>query len=446
MISSHGRSRSHLAVSLLHPDKAKGDLLQDDIQNAGNGDAQKGLDSPLSGLATGSRPSISAYEVSPQSPVKLRSPTQLASPSLNYTSAGSSDARRASTHGNNVSVEQSVRMFRLFEALRNGDLPAITKALKDASSRGRDGDTRASMDSSRSIPMTAGSLNGTTTLHLAIQCAEQSVLKYILTQATKDPEISIDINARDKDGNTPLHLAAMLGQSEVVRLLLTQDSIDDTLPNLQGRSPLDIARSPETFQQLQLARSIFLDSKIKEIQQLVSAGDYEVLQNLLVNPRVHAVLDINGTELATDPLIVQSGGTLLHEAARKKNLRLIETLLLNGADPFRRDRHGKLPQDCTKDDRTRAILSKSPAAAAAQMSIQEKAVLGDTSLRNPAALATNTAGERLAAGKESREMKGYLKKWTNYSGGYKLRWFVLEDGVLSYYKHQGMNLLNLLYR
>jgi hypothetical protein len=34
-------------------------------------------------------------------------------------------------------------------------------------------------------------------------------------------------------------------------------------------------------------------------------------------------------------------------------------------------------------------------------------------------------------------MKGYLKKWTNYTSGYKLRWFVLEDGVLSYYKHQG---------
>jgi hypothetical protein len=36
-------------------------------------------------------------------------------------------------------------------------------------------------------------------------------------------------------------------------------------------------------------------------------------------------------------------------------------------------------------------------------------------------------------------MKGYLKKWTNYTSGYKLRWFVLEDGVLSYYKHQGMS-------
>ena len=123
---------------------------------------------------------------------------------------------------------------------------------------------------------------------------------------------------------------------------------------------------------------------------------------------------------------MQSGGTLLHEAARKKDMKLIQLLLLNGADPFRRDRKGKLPQDVTKDDRTRAILKKSPAATAAQRGIQEKAILGGY---------TTDGG---MGGRESREMKGYLKKWTNYTSGYKLRWFVLEDGVLSYYKHQGM--------
>lgn len=425
-------------MSLLHPDKAKGDISKDDIQDAGNGDAARGTYPLSSGYVAGNKPLNAVSEMSPHSPVTPRSPNHLASPLLKQISAETTDTRR----GNSLSVEQSVRMFRLYETLRDGDLPAITKALKEASARsGGDEDTRTSMDSFRSAPMTTGSLNGTTILHLAIQCAERSVVEYILTQATKDPKISLDINARDKDGNTPLHLAAILGQAEVVRLLLAQDGVDDTLANIQGRSPLELARNPETFQQLQLARSVFLESKITEIHRLVSARDHEALQNLLVNPRIHAVLDINSTELATDPIIVHSGGTLLHEAARKKNIRLIETLLLNGADPFRRDRHGKLPQDVTKDDRTRAVLNKSPAAAAAQMSVQEKAVLGDTSFRNPAALAIYTTGERLAVGKESREMKGYLKKWTNYSGGYKLRWFVLEDGVLSYYKHQGMKCL-----
>lgn len=32
------------------------------------------------------------------------------------------------------------------------------------------------------------------------------------------------------------------------------------------------------------------------------------------------------------------------------------------------------------------------------------------------------------------EMKGFLLKWTNYIKGYQRRWFVLSDGVLSYYR------------
>lgn len=33
-------------------------------------------------------------------------------------------------------------------------------------------------------------------------------------------------------------------------------------------------------------------------------------------------------------------------------------------------------------------------------------------------------------------MEGYFNKWTNYAEGYKKRWFVLEEGILSYYKSQ----------
>ena len=33
-------------------------------------------------------------------------------------------------------------------------------------------------------------------------------------------------------------------------------------------------------------------------------------------------------------------------------------------------------------------------------------------------------------------MEGNLLKWTNYWMGWQLRWFVLKDGVLSYYNNQ----------
>ncbi|CAH2093748.1 unnamed protein product [Euphydryas editha] len=34
------------------------------------------------------------------------------------------------------------------------------------------------------------------------------------------------------------------------------------------------------------------------------------------------------------------------------------------------------------------------------------------------------------------EKKGWLFKWTNYLKGYQRRWFVLSNGLLSYYRNQ----------
>ncbi len=329
-----------------------------------------------------------------------------------------------------------MRLFRLFEALRSGDTTAIRRAMRDShgasADSGSDGEDTQSRVSSR--------LHGTSVLHLAIQCADLHVIEFLLSGEPETGEPNVDINAKDRDGNTPLHVAAMLGRTPVVRLLLERDGVIDSVSNYQGQTPLDLARTPEIFQQLQLARSIFIDSKLKEIHELVAAGDYEGLEKLLVDPRVQSTLDLNGVELATELQTVETGGTLLHEAARKRDMKLIQLLLLNGADPFRRDRKGKLPQDVTKDDRTRAILKRSPAAAAAQRGIQERTVLGASA---PQAAA---ASDGALGGKEGREMKGYLKKWTNYTGGYKLRWFVLEDGVLSYYKHQGVKSPHLYHK
>lgn len=301
------------------------------------------------------------------------------------------------------SIEDSVRTFRIFEILRSGDTGAIDKAIADAPS-----------------------VSGTTILHLAIQCAEPPTVQHVIGKTEGK-----DVNTQDKEGNTPLHLAAQLGRTPIVKSLLDLPDVNDTITNHHGKYPIDLARTPDIFEQLQLARSIFVEHAIKQIQRLVAQKDYKSVESLLVEPRVEGALDVNTLELATDPLTVQSGGTLLHEAARQKDIQLAQILLMHGADPFRRDRKGKLPQDVTKDEKTRAILKKSPAAAAAQRGIQERAILGTNSNQ-----ARSPAGAAPEAGKDAREMKGYLKKWTNYTSGYKLRWFVLEDGVLSYYKHQ----------
>jgi hypothetical protein len=313
-------------------------------------------------------------------------------------------------------------MFRIFEALRSGDTTAISKAIKDQ---------KTSQDDPAG---TSSALEGTTILHLAIQCAEAPVVEYVLSDLETVAGPASAINAGDRDGNTPLHLAAKIGRAPIVQLLLDQEGVNDSATNFQGQTPLDLAYSPEIFQQLQLSRSLFVDTTIRNIHDLVGQKKYAELEKLLTDSRIRSTMDVNGIELATDRLTMDTGGTLLHEAARKKDMKLIQLLLMNGADPFRRDRKGKLPQDVTKDERTRHILKKSPAAEAAQRSVQEKTILGSAAAQTSGA---STAADGPLGGKESREMKGYLKKWTNYTGGWKLRWFVLEEGVLSYYKHQG---------
>ncbi|KAI1778879.1 oxysterol binding protein [Hypoxylon cercidicola] len=321
-----------------------------------------------------------------------------------------------------TTLEQSVRKFRIVEALRSGNTAAISKAIRETSEGGPRVST-SSVNGGHPVP-----LDDTTVLHLAIQCAEYDVVEYVLSDGVG----YIDVNARDKDGNVPLHVAASQGRSPIVRLLLEQKDINDAVANNQGKLPLDIARSPDIFQQLQLARTLFVQDKVKQVQDLVRSGAYDTLGQVLEEPRVKTILDINSIELPCEPITVQTGGTLLHEAARKKDTKLIQALLLHGADPFQRDRKGKLPQQVTNDDITRAMLKRSPAAVAAQRGIQEKAVLGHaTSQGGPSSAVTGDA----LVGREP-QMKGYLKKWTNYRKGYQLRWFVLENGVLSYYKHQ----------
>ena len=213
------------------------------------------------------------------------------SPAMDGTSEGSGSSQNPAAPSSPTikggSIEQSVKLFRVFEALRNGDTTAISRAIREQSTPGdpEGGRTSLSLPNART--------EGTSILHLAIQCAELPVIEFVLFNAGA-PNSPIDVNGRDRDGNTPLHLAATLGRTLVVRTLLDQPGINDSITNYNGQTALDLARTPDIFQQLQLARSIYIETNVKRIQQLVTSGDLDTLESVLQDAHIQTTLDVNG--------------------------------------------------------------------------------------------------------------------------------------------------------
>lgn len=102
----------------------------------------------------------------------------------------------------------------------------------------------------------------------------------------------------------------------------------------------------------------------------------------------------------------KSGNDVLHAAVRAKDAPLITASIRRGADPFVKDMNGNTAESMTNDPSVHALLRQLMNAEA------------DQSIR------TN----------QSPTYRGFLGKWTNMVGGYKMRWFVLKDGILSYYQ------------
>jgi oxysterol-binding protein 1 len=98
----------------------------------------------------------------------------------------------------------------------------------------------------------------------------------------------------------------------------------------------------------------FLDASFRSILRTYISSPPKAQPNpaliaLLNSPRVRFV---NISYLDDD-----SGASLLHEAAKRKDLRLIELAVRAGADVFVRDRKGRVVYDAAgKDDRVRVFL------------------------------------------------------------------------------------------
>ncbi|KAH9931318.1 Oxysterol-binding protein-domain-containing protein [Fomitopsis serialis] len=261
-----------------------------------------------------------------------------------------------SVESHTVWTPDPLYQVKLLSALRSGD-PARIHTFLSALNK----DSRRSVEGDNDL--------GATALHLAIRCASTDTVALLLAHRAISPNSVHPPGS----GTTALHLAASIARVEVVNLLLDQEGLTTHSETVRGGRALMLRRGRRL------------------------RGQFKDLIKLLSSPRIRHV-DLSYLDES-------SGRTLLHEAVRRKDLRLVELAVRAGADVFARDRHGKAVYDSAgKDDRVKAFLR--------QFTNQ------DPSLLKPASDA------------EPPELKGYLNKYTNVAKGYNTRWFVLKEGVL----------------
>ncbi|KAG7663106.1 uncharacterized protein J8A68_003378 [[Candida] subhashii] len=312
----------------------------------------------------------------------------------NSTSGDTSISSSSSTS----QLSSSLLRLKLLDALRGGDNQKIDSIINElASCKTHTLQTQDIVQLKETI------------FHYAVQVASLNVLQFLISNSNK---YNIDINAQDKDGNTPLHLAAMANRLDIVKYLLSLPNINDTIVNLNKKQPVEVCKDVTIAQLMQFERAKFVEKSAGELRAFFSNRDFQNLENLLVNnPRASELLDINGA----DP---ETGNTVLHEFISKNDIEMCDWILKHGGDPFKRDKRGKLPIDLVhSNDRLKKLL---------------KSARKDQNIMDPVATTSNAIKTGNAP-----TYKGYLRKWTNFASGYKLRYFILDSqGILSYYTNQ----------
>ncbi|CAI4037876.1 hypothetical protein SMKI_04G2120 [Saccharomyces mikatae IFO 1815] len=266
-------------------------------------------------------------------------------------------------------------------------------------------------------------------LHYAVQVAPILLIKEIVSNwvdqidngknpCNSNDNIHLDLNYQDENGNTPLHLAAAQSRSDVISFLLDQKSINDCIKNKAHLQPLDMCKDLNVAQMIQLKRDDYFLETVHSLRSAMNNRNFSRLDSIWKSPRNLNLLDINGI----DP---ETGTTLLYEYSQKKDVEMCQWLLKHGAEATVKDEKGRSPLDLVKNIR---LPTKPSSSATPEIKLK---ILLEKNLREQAIVHENVETNKPPT------YRGFLKKWTNFAHGYKLRWFVLSsDGNLSYYKDQ----------
>ncbi|ODQ68312.1 hypothetical protein NADFUDRAFT_44915 [Nadsonia fulvescens var. elongata DSM 6958] len=295
-----------------------------------------------------------------------------------------------------IDFESTIARLKVIDALRNGDVPKLKSVI-----------TNPKFPENGLVKV----------MFLAIQVAPVNVIKYLLetypsinVNSVGPPSLTNDVIS---DGDTLLHVASRLGRAEAVAYLLSHKDINDTIVNKSFKMASEVAKTPELSQLMEFDRMQYTEKIHEELRLNFAQKDTNKIETLLSNPRASALIDINAQDSKT-------GSTPLHDFVKAKNIDMVQFILSHGGDPFRRNSKGVLPVDVCKDDAIKKLLKSS---------VKSQPIMNTAAGAPPS---ENPLVDSVTA----PSMKGYLRKWTNLTTGYKLRWFVLENGILSYYKSQ----------
>jgi oxysterol-binding protein 1 len=150
----------------------------------------------------------------------------------------------------------------------------------------------------------------------------------------------------------------------------------------------------------------------------------EKLYHFIARPRSRCI-DFAARDQAT-------GTTILHEAAKRKDLAVIKLAVTKGADILGRDKKGKLPVDSAKDERIKSVLRQGVSfmSCLAEMATDDTPTAASSEGRALRAAASDPSAGAAPLLGQPPAMRGYLSKWTNMARGYRTRWFVLDNGEL----------------
>jgi hypothetical protein len=128
--------------------------------------------------------------------------------------------------------------------------------------------------------------------------------------------------------------------------------------------------SPETWSEPSMVGSFrlppvsILPHDSQDSRSLLTASYRSLLHSYILSPindppppaLLHLLNSPRASLLNTSYLDDDSGSSILHEAALRKDLRLIELAVRAGADVFLRNRRGKTAYESVKDDKVRVFL------------------------------------------------------------------------------------------